>query len=87
MEKPNIFNGDKLTSTDKKGRLADKIEDMWKSENGVKNQSKKLVLKLQTNGTEKRKLHIKLESGGANVHANNYILISELLKEFFNSNE
>ena len=56
---------------------------MWKSDNKNRIQKKKLILKLETNGTERRKIQIKLESGSSKVHDNNYCLISELLKEFF----
>ena len=54
------------------------------SENNSKNESKKLMIKLETNGKEKRKILLKLESGSSAVHSSNYNLISELLKEFFN---
>lgn len=84
MEKSKIFNGNKLKPVEKKERIADKIENMWKSENKAKKQYKKMVLKLETSGEERRKIEIKLESESSAIHTNNYSLISELLKEFFN---
>ncbi|MHA1150816.1 MAG: hypothetical protein ACTSR8_21560 [Promethearchaeota archaeon] len=87
MEKTSFFNGNKLKPLDKKNKLAEKIEDMWKSDNMHRYQKKKLFLKLETNGNEKRKIEIKLEAGSSSVHDNNYALISELLRQFFKTTQ
>lgn len=83
MEKTSVFNGNRLKTLDTKDKIADKIDDMWKSDTKVRPQKKKLVLRLETSGEEKRKIEIKLEAGSSHMHDNNYNLISELLKQFF----
>ena len=50
-------------------------------------ENKKLVIKLETTGSEKRKILLKLESGSSKVHSGNFSLISELLKDFFKNGE
>lgn len=79
-----------MDSISKKEKVGSKIDSLWE-ENSVYNkktkyESKKLIIKLETNGTEKRKIMLKMESGSPNVNSNNYTLISEILKEFFNNN-
>ena len=64
-----------------------KIEDLWSNNNSngknSKYETKKLVVKLETSGKERRKISLKLESSSSNIHSNNYNLLSELLREFF----
>ena len=90
MEKVKVLNGSKLEplSKEKKEIMAEKIDSLWGNRNisqekQLKYENKKLVIKLETRGKEKRKLLLKLESGSSNVHENNYNLLSELLKDFF----
>ena len=90
MEKVKIFNGSKLetVSKEKKEIIAEKIDSLWGNrkaslEKQSKYENKKLVIKLETYGKEKRKILLKLENGSSNVHQNNYNLLSELLKDFF----
>lgn len=71
-----------------KVKVANKIDSLWNnnSSNGgkLKNGNKKLVIKLESLGIETRKISLKLESSNSNVNTNNYNLLSDLLKEFFN---
>lgn len=90
MEKVKILNGSKLepVNKEKKEILAQKIDNLWGNrrvspEKQFKYENKKLVIKLESYGKEKRKILLKLESGNSNVHQNNYNLLSELLKDFF----
>ena len=90
MEKLNILNGNNLepVNKEKKDSMADKIDSLWGNrkaslEKQSKYENKKLVIKLETYGKEKRKILLKLESGSSSVHQNNYNLLSELLKDFF----
>jgi hypothetical protein len=87
MEKSNILNGKKLKLMDsKKSVLGNKLDNAWRSptvKEKIKEESKKLVVKLKTCGKEKRKILLKLEAGGSNIQNGNFSLISELLKEFF----
>jgi len=73
----------------KKERAMEQIEGLWgrksTQEGNSKHISKKLVVKLETNGAEKRKILLKLECGKASINSNDYHLLSDLLKEFFNS--
>ena len=87
MEKSKLLSGKKLEPINKKQKIAEKIDSLWKPANNSKYNNKKLVVKLETNGKEKRKIFLKLESGKSNLHSNNYNLISELLKEFFNNTD
>ena len=88
MEKTKLLNSNKIGSLANKEKVANKIESLWtESSSNKKNSSqetKKLVIKLETRGKEKRKMLLKMESASSKTHANNYNLISELLKEFFN---
>ncbi len=89
MEKIKISHSPKIESVNKKEKVGSKIDSLW-DPNSIydkksKYESKKLIIKLETNGKEKRKILLKLESGSPKVHSSNYNLISELLKEFFNS--
>ena len=90
MEKAKIINGSQLepVNKEKKEIMAEKIDSLWGNrkttlEKQSKYENKKLVIKLETYGKEKRKILLKLESGSSNVHQNNYNLLSELLKDFF----
>ena len=88
MEKPKLLNSNKIGPISRKEKVANKIASLW-DENSRPNKSlntenKKLVIKLDTSGEERRKMVIKLESTSSKTHNNSYYLISELLKEFFN---
>ncbi|MFX0081016.1 MAG: hypothetical protein ACFE94_04610 [Candidatus Hodarchaeota archaeon] len=87
MEKPKILNGVKIEPFTSKEEVANKIEDLWKSNTSnagkFKNELKKLSIKLESSGKERRKISLKLESSNSNMKTSNYTLLSELLKEFF----
>ena len=90
MEKIKVSHSPKIDPLISKEKVGNKIDSLW-SENSSfyknsKYESKKLIIKLETSGKEKRKILLKLESGSPKVHNSNYNLISELLKEFFNGN-
>jgi hypothetical protein len=88
MEKPKILNGAKIEPITSKMNVANKIDSLWdtNSSNGgkLKNGNKKLVIKFESLGKETRKISLKLESSNSNLNTNNYNLLSDLLKEFFN---
>lgn len=88
MEKIKVSHSPKIESFKTKEKVGDKIDSLWNENHSIdknsKYESKKLLIKLETNGKEKRKILLKLESGSPKVHNSNYNLISELLKEFFN---
>jgi len=90
LEKSRTQTVDPIDRANKKERAIDRLEDLWgKSSKTVENSkylSKKLTVKLETNGPEKRKILLKLECGKSKINSNNYQLLSDLLKEFFNSN-
>ena len=69
-------------------KVANKIDSLWNANSSnrakFKNGNKKLVIKLESQGEETRKISLKLESSNSNVNTNNYNLLSDLLKEFFN---
>jgi hypothetical protein len=87
MEKVKVSHSPKMEPIRKNVKVGQKIESLW-GENSIdrksKYESKKLLIKLETNGREKRKITLKMESGSPNIHSNNYSLIFDLLKEFFN---
>ena len=87
IEKPALINESKLKLNRNKAKMGHKIEDLWGNgnSNGKKSkfETKKLYVKLETSGIERRKISLKLESNSSNVHTSNYNLLSELLKEFF----
>lgn len=86
MEKKAILNGNKMEPVNNKSILGEKIDSLWGKSGTVKKvkpETKRLVIKLETGGSENRKLLLKLESGTSKLHGGNYALISELLKEFF----
>ena len=89
MEKSQIQTASMIKRTAKKERAMEQIEGLWgrksTQEGNSKHLSKKLVVKLETNGAEKRKILLKLECGNASINSNDYHLLSDLLKEFFNS--
>jgi len=90
MEKTKLVNNAKISPISNKDKVANKIESLW-NENlsphkNYKNENKKLVIKIETTGKERRKLLLKMESASSKTQSNNYYLISELLKEFFNGN-
>ena len=89
MEKVKISNSPKIEPVNRKDKVGNKIDSLWNEnsafDNKLKKESKKLMIKLETNGKEKRKILLKLESGSSAVQSSNYNLISDLLKEFFNS--
>lgn len=90
MEKTKLLNNTKKGEFNNKEKVGNKIESLWGENSSVNNkskyESKKLLIKLETTGREKRKLLLKLESGSPTVHSSNYNIISQLLKEFFNGN-
>jgi hypothetical protein len=88
LEKLNLSKDSQIETFNKKEKVGNKIDSLW-SENSsaskkLKYENKKLVIKLETNGIEKRKISLKLESESPKTTSSNYILISELIKEFFN---
>ncbi|MFX0041616.1 MAG: hypothetical protein ACFE8L_01775 [Candidatus Hodarchaeota archaeon] len=90
MERRNIIKKNQVEPQfNKKAILSEKLESLWEKSSDIRNskdQKKKLVLKLETHGVENRKIQLKLESSNSQVNSNNYNLLSELLKGFFNSN-
>ncbi|MHA2180445.1 MAG: hypothetical protein ACXAAH_03370 [Promethearchaeota archaeon] len=86
-ENPPLFVQNKLKSSHNKEKMVDKIENLWGNgnSNGKKSkfENKKLFVKLETSGTERRKISLKLESSSSNIHSSNYNLLSDLLREFF----
>ena len=90
MEKSQIQTTSITKRSDKKERAIEHLEGLWgrnsTQERNSRPLSKKLVVKLETNGAEKRKILLKLECGKSSINSNNYHLLSDLLKEFFNSN-
>jgi len=89
MEKSRTQTVSPIDRANKKERAIERLEDLWgKSSKTAENSkyiSKKLTVKLETNGPEKRKILLKLECGKSKINSNNYHLLSDLLKEFFNS--
>jgi len=89
MEKTEVLNTSKMENIKNKEKVADKIDSLWGetslSHRKPKFESKKVVIKLESNGLEKRKFILKMESESPNSHSSDYSLISELLREFFNS--
>jgi len=87
LEKPSLLGESKLKPKRNKDKMVDKIENLWGNGNSngknSKFKTKKLSVKLETSGKERRKISLKLESSSPNIHYNNYNLLSELLKEFF----
>ncbi|MHA1987739.1 MAG: hypothetical protein ACW98D_13975 [Promethearchaeota archaeon] len=87
LEKPSLLHESKLKSSRKKEKMVDKIENLWGNGNSngknSKFETKKLSVKLETSGKEKRKISLKLESSSPIIQYSNYNLLSELLKEFF----
>ena len=90
MEKSQIQTTSINKRSDKKERAIEQLEGLWgrRSTQDGKSRplSKKLVVKLETNGAERRKILLKLECGKSSINSNNYHLLSDLLKEFFSSN-
>ena len=89
LEKTRTQTVNPIDRANKKERAIERLEDLWgKSSKNVENSkflSKKLKVKLETNGPEKRKILLKLECGKSKINSNNYHLLSNLLKEFFSS--
>jgi len=90
MEKSRIQTVNPIDRANKKERAIERLEDLWgKNSKTVENSkylSKKLTVKLETNGPEKRKILLKMECGKSEIDSNNYHLLSDLLKGFFTSN-
>ncbi|MHA1294454.1 MAG: hypothetical protein ACTSQJ_17565 [Promethearchaeota archaeon] len=89
MAKATLLDGKNSFSInepdEKREKMANKIENLWKPKyNKSSLGNKKLTIKFESNGNEKRKILLKLECGNHNINSNNFGLISELLKEFFN---
>ncbi|MHA2283775.1 MAG: hypothetical protein ACXAC5_23270 [Promethearchaeota archaeon] len=85
LEKSTVLNGYKIQPKGNKEKIVNKIDSLWDNDRKSKYECKKLLIKLETTGKEKRKISLKLECGNSNVQSANYTLISELLKEFFNN--
>ena len=87
LDKPSLLSESIIKPKRNKEKTVDKIENLWISGNSngknSKFETKKLVVKLETSGKERRKISLKLESSSSNIHSSNYNLLSELLKEFF----
>ncbi len=87
LKKQALIDESKLKSNLNKEKMVNKIENLWDNgnSNGKKSkfETKKLFVKFETSGKERRKISIKLECSGSNIHSSNYNLLSELLKEFF----
>jgi len=90
MEKTKLVNNTKISPISNKDKVGKKIESLWNENLSLqkisKTENKKLVIKLETTGKERRKILLKMESTSSKTQNNNYFLISELLKEFFNGN-
>ena len=90
LEKNRTQTVNPIDRANKKERAIERLEDLWgknsKTANGSNGLSKKLTVKLETNGPEKRKILLKLECSKSKINSNNYQLLSDLLKEFFTSN-
>ncbi len=88
LEKLKLSNNSKIEPLNKKEKVGNKIDSLWSESTplskNLKFQNKKLIIKLETNGMEKRKISLKLESESPKVSSSNYTLISEIIKEFFN---
>ena len=84
------LNDERIKLVSNKEKVANKIENLWSNksahERNNKYGTKKLIIKLETLGKEKKRISLKLESSNTDVNSNNYHLLSELLKEFFNVN-
>ena len=89
MEKTRTQTINPIDRANKKERAIERLEGLWgkssKTAENSKYHSKKLTVKLETNGPEKRKILLKLECGKSKINSNNYDILSDLLKEFFNS--
>ena len=89
MEKSRTQTVNPIDRANKKERAIERLEDLWgkspKTAENSKYLSKKLTVKLETNGPEKRKILLKMECGKSKINSNNYHLLSNLLKEFFSS--
>ena len=89
MEKSRTQTVNPIDRANKKERAIERLEDLWGKDSKIaensKYLSKKLTVKLETNGPEKRKILLKMECGKSKINSNNYHLLSNLLKEFFSS--
>jgi len=89
MEKSRTQTVNPIDRANKKERAIEGLEDLWgkssKTAENSKYLSKKLTVKLESNGPEKRKILLKMECGKSKINSNNYHLLSNLLKEFFSS--
>jgi hypothetical protein len=86
LDKVKMSQKPKIESLDKKEKFANNIDSLWRenSQSKSKYENKKLVIKLETSGFEKRKISLKMECETPKASSSNYFLISELVKEFFN---
>jgi len=89
MEKTRTQTVNPIDRANKKERAIERLEDLWgkssKTAENSKYLSKKLTIKLETNGPEKRKILLKMECGKSKINSNNYQILSNLLSEFFTS--
>ncbi len=90
-EIPSPLDDEKINLICNKEKVANKIESLWSNrsahERNNKFGTKRLIIKLETSGIEKKRISLKLESTNSDVNSNNYHLLSELLKEFFKVNQ
>lgn len=88
LDKLKISQSPKIEPLNNKEEVGNKIDSLWSesssSSKHSKYENKKLIIKLETSGIEKRKISLKLESESPKASSSNYTLISELIKEFFN---
>ncbi|MFX0022271.1 MAG: hypothetical protein ACFE9S_08080 [Candidatus Hermodarchaeota archaeon] len=88
MEKVKLSKDSKIESLTNKEKVGKKIDSLWSESPSIsknsKHENKKLIIKLETTGIEKRRISLKLESESPQATSSNFILISELIKEFFN---
>ncbi|MFX0003611.1 MAG: hypothetical protein ACFE9C_08695 [Candidatus Hodarchaeota archaeon] len=88
MEKVKLTQNSKIENISNIQKIGEKIDNLWSekssSSKNSKYETKKLIIKFETNGIEKRKIFLKLESGSPKASSSDYTLISELLKDFFN---
>ncbi|MFX0039709.1 MAG: hypothetical protein ACFFCY_16460 [Promethearchaeota archaeon] len=88
MEKVKLSQNSNIENISNKEKIGNKIDSLWSERSSfsknLKFETKKLKIKFETNGIEKRKISLKLESSSPKTSSSDYPLISELLKDFFN---
>jgi hypothetical protein len=88
LEKVKLSQNSNIENISNKEKIGNKIDSLWSERSSFsknsKFETKKLKIKFETNGIEKRKISLKLESSSPKTSSSDYTLISELLKDFFN---